>query len=487
MREGRRPLYAHQAVNQFGHGLAAPFVPYYATRLGATTVDLGWLQAFTNLFPNLLQMPWGRLSDRVGRRVPFIVFGTITAMSLFLLIAASASPWQLILVVLVQAIATSMIVPNWSALLGERTDFGRRGRVFGTVSQIGGAMSLAGTLLAAYIVFHAPPTEAHAFQLPFVIAAIVGVASALVLFLVRETKRVVADPSPAPGAAANDHDRRADFLFFVKVQTLYNFFMSMIWPLAPITVAVILGASNFDIVVITVISVVSTIVIQSQVGRLLDRVGPAALIQASRFLFLLVPLAYGFANSLFWIYVITALMGVAVAIVNIAFNAYILDVAPPRKHAEYFGLFNGAIGVVTFAGSLIGGYLARLLSGSWSLWLALLAVYLISFAGRTVGAVLCLRIRDPANYPESVNDVWRRFQRYFAYERHGSAPSALNTPILPPSAHRRESHHPAGERAPREEGSPSVPNPVVPVEPPRARVKEDVVDRDATAVRKERL
>ena len=65
-REGRRPLYANQAIGQFSSGLAAPFVPYYATRIGATTADLGWFSAFNNLFPNLLQLPWGRLSDRVG-------------------------------------------------------------------------------------------------------------------------------------------------------------------------------------------------------------------------------------------------------------------------------------------------------------------------------------------------------------------------------------------------------------------------------------
>ncbi len=419
MREGRRPLYAHQAVGQLGHGLAGPFVPYYATRLGATTADLGWLSAFSNLFPNLLQLPWGRLSDRVGRRVPFIVLGTILSMSLFLLIAASASPWQLILVVLVQSLAISMVVPNWSALLGEKIAFGKRGRAFGSVSRIGGIASLMGTLLAALIVFQAPQTSAEGFHIPFVIAAIVGIASGLVLLLVRETKATVTEGDGSPRTDPTlDAERRADFLYFVKVQSFYNFFMSMIWPLVPITVAVVLGASNLHIVMITVVTAVSTIVLQSQVGRLLDRVGPAALIQASRFLFVLVPLAYGFANDLFFIYLVAVAMGVPTAIVNIAFNAYILDVAPPKKHAEYFGLFNGAIGLVTFAGTLLGGYLARASEGALgSLWLGLLAVYLISFVGRTAGAILSLRIRDPTKYPESVDQVWRRFEHYLVNER----------------------------------------------------------------------
>ena len=393
-------------------------MPYYATRLGATTADLGWLQAFNNLFPNLLQLPWGRLSDRVGRRVPFLVLGSILSSSLFLLIAASASPWQLILIVMFQAIAVSMVAPNWGALLGEKTDHGRRGRVFGALSLIGGIASLAGTLLAAFLVFRAPETQAHAFQLPFMIAGVVGVAAGLVLLLVRETKSVSDGAIPEAFAVLRDGERHRDFLYFVKVQTFYNFFMSFSWPLIPITVAVVLHASNLDIVMITVVSAVSTIVLQTQVGRLLDRVGPVSLIQVSRFLFVLVPLAYGFANNLFWIYLISALMGVPTAIVNVAFNAYLLDVAPPKKHAEYFGVFNGAIGIVTFVGSLAAGYAASWLAAAWgNLWLALLALYLVSFVGRAAGAFLCLRIVDPTKYPESANDVWRRFRHHPANGR----------------------------------------------------------------------
>jgi len=417
-RERRRPLYANQATGQFSSGLAAPFVPYYATRLGATTADLGWLSAFSNLFPNLLQLPWGRLSDRVGRRVPFIVLGMIVSSSLFLLIAASASPWQLILLVMVQAIAVSIVAPNWGALLGEQTEHGRRGRVFGSISMIGGVASLGGTLLAAFLVLRASESEAHAFQLPFVIAAVVGIGAGLVLLLVRETK-VLADGGAAePAGPARDTERDRDFLFFVRVQSVYNFFMSFSWPLIPITVAVVLRASNLDIVMITVVSAVSTIALQTQVGRLLDRVGPVTLIQVSRFLFILVPLAYGLASNLLWVYVISAVMGVPSAIANVAFNAYLLDVAPPKRHGEYFGLFNGAIGLVTFAGCLISGYTANWLTGIWGdVWLALLAMYLVSSAGRTAGAFLCLRIRDPTRYPESVNDVWRHFHHHAASGR----------------------------------------------------------------------
>ncbi|HEV8594676.1 MAG TPA: MFS transporter, partial [Thermoplasmata archaeon] len=405
-----------------------------------------------------LQYPWARLGDRTARRVPFIVFGTILSASLFLLIAASASPWQLILVVMFQAIAISMVAPNWSALLGERTAFGKRGRVFGGISVIGGVSSLSGTLLAAFILFNQPQTEAHPFQVPFVIAAIVGVLSALVLLFVKEGRR----PADGGGVEAADpkteRTRRADFLYFTKVQAFYNFFMSMAWPLIPITTAIVLGASNLHIVMITVVSALSTIVAQSQVGRLVDRVGPVSLIKASRFLFVLVPLAYGFANNLLWIYLVTAVMGVPAAIVNISFNAHIMDVAPPRKHAEYFGIFNGGIGLASFAGSLLGGYAARGLQAVWpgNLWLALLVVYLVSMTGRAAGAFLTLKIHDPTSYPESADEVWRRFQHYFA-NGHSRGPPRSFVPFARSGT--RVGHAAAPAPVPSAASGPSVSEP----------------------------
>lgn len=416
-----------------------------------------------------MQLPWGRASDRVGRRVPFIVLGTILSALLFLLIAASASPWQLIFVVLFQAIAISMVAPNWSALLGEKTVFGARGRVFGKVSVVGGITSLGGTLLAAVIVLQAPQTSAEGYHEAFLIAAIAGVASALVVLLVREAKATAAAGGEKGADPAREAERRRDFYYFTKVQAFYNFFMSLSWPLIPITVAVVLGASNLDIVMITVVSALSTIVLQSQVGRLLDRVGPVALIQASRWLFVIVPLAYGLANNLFWIYLISALMGVPTAIVNISFNAYILDVAPRRKNAEYFGVFNGVIGVVTFVGSLLGGYAARALQDAWAgnVWLALLVVYLVSFVGRGVGAYLCMRIRDPASYPESANAMWRRFE---ARVTNGSR-SAMPAPLaaLRSSSRSRKANGKA-DPGPRPEVSDPAPPPAPrDGEPPNAK------------------
>jgi MFS family permease len=203
----------------------------------------------------------------------------------------------------------------------------------------------------------------------------------------------------------NGDEKLCEFRFFVKTQVFYNFFMSFIWPIMTITQITVLKASNLEVAILSLIGSVATVAVQSQVGKLMDRVGPVNMISASRFMLVIVPLVYGFATSMYHLYVMNLLLGVALAIGNVAFSGYILDIAPPRKRGEYFANFNTAIGSVTFVGSLIGGYMANYLMGFWGLWYGLLAVYTVSFAGRLAGAIWTLKVKECRNYPERMRDV----------------------------------------------------------------------------------
>jgi MFS family permease len=97
---------------------------------------------------------------------------------------------------------------------------------------------------------------------------------------------------------------------------------------------------------------------------------------------------------------------------NVAFFAYILDVAPEEKKAEYFAVYNTIIGVATFFGSIIGGYLAFFFldhfAGSDQWVLGLGAVYAISAFGRAAGAVWFFKLKDPVKYPETLTGLTKK-------------------------------------------------------------------------------
>ena len=400
-----KALYANQVAGSFGSGVAAPFIANYANRLGASVVDLGWLQSIQNFFPNAFQIPWARMSGRVGRRVPFIVVGTSLAAIAYLMMIVSSTALLVILAVLFQAIATSAVVPAWSSLIGDKVPVPTRGRTLGRISRWAGLSGVVGGIVAAILVQTAPPDSASAFHPLFAAATVAGLTAAAVMFSLREKRTPQKSHENGGGHVASEDQRRCDFRFFVKTQVFYSFFMSFIWPIMIITQMDVLGASNTDLTILSLGLSFSMVAVQSRVGRLMDRVGPMSLITASRFMLIVVPLTYGLANHVYQLLVMNILLGAAFAIGNVAFSGYILDVAPPSKRAEYFATYNTAIGTVTFVGSLIGGYLAEALMGAWGMWLGLLAVYLMSTSGRLAGAVMTLRLKDCRRYPERMKDV----------------------------------------------------------------------------------
>src|SRR5438094_10449436 len=65
-------------VDVVGFGLIIPLLPFYAERFGASAQLVTLLLAIFSLMSILAAPPWGRLSDRIGRR-PVLVAGMAAA------------------------------------------------------------------------------------------------------------------------------------------------------------------------------------------------------------------------------------------------------------------------------------------------------------------------------------------------------------------------------------------------------------------------
>jgi MFS family permease len=411
----------NQVGVNLGKGMADPYVPYLAIQLGATPAQLGWLQAFTNLFPTVMQVPWGKLSDFMGRRIPFLIIGGVMSFSLYFFMMGAIGAWQLIIIVAVQMFIGSMMIPTWSALVGDVTTVRNRGSVMGRFFAVSSLASLIGTLFAGAVIPNAGSTVER-FALPFFLAGVSGIVGSAVLYEIMEAKRrLYASPktifkfSLKSFIFISDLTENKFFRNLVVLNTTFNFIMSIIWPILYLTYVEVLDVSAFEIGIITVISVGATLFFQTKVGKLLDLIGPMPQILISRFAFISVPIVYALATEVWHIYVLNALLGFANAMANVAFFAYILDVAPVEKKGEYFAVYNTMIGIATFIGSVIGGYLAWFFldyyGGDWVVGLG--AVYAISAFGRAACSVWFLKLRDPVKYPETLRGVVKKtFRRW---------------------------------------------------------------------------
>jgi MFS-type transporter involved in bile tolerance (Atg22 family) len=107
-----------------------------------------------------------------------------------------------------------------------------------------------------------------------------------------------------------------------------------------------------------------------------------------RFSLVTVPLAYAFVPDLNVLTAIGLFWCLSQALGSASQTAYLLEATPKEHRGSFTAIYNLTIGVVTFFGSLIGGYFSDYTISVFGLITGLQIVYSVSIVGRTIGAGL---------------------------------------------------------------------------------------------------
>ncbi len=86
-------LFSVIVIDLIGFGIVVPILPFYAVQYGANATILGLVLTSYSAMQFLFSGPWGRLSDRIGRRPVILITLVGTSFSLILLGMARSIPW----------------------------------------------------------------------------------------------------------------------------------------------------------------------------------------------------------------------------------------------------------------------------------------------------------------------------------------------------------------------------------------------------------
>ena len=155
-------------ISMLGMGIVSPFLPIYADTLGASSLDVGLVQAAFNISSIATLLFVGRLSDRYGRK-SFLSAGLfiLTVSSVGLMFAND--PLHLILWRLVQGLGASAHLPIAQAYLGDITPEGGEGKWMGYFNAVLFAGIGAGPLAGGII------TDAFNIKTTFLVMAVLNV------------------------------------------------------------------------------------------------------------------------------------------------------------------------------------------------------------------------------------------------------------------------------------------------------------------------
>ncbi|MEM0158308.1 MAG: MFS transporter [Thermoplasmataceae archaeon] len=374
-----------------GATAASSFVGVFGVYLGASASEMGWLQSSSTALSNGGQIFWGRLSDRIGLRRPFLIAGSGILALLWYIMSYSSSPLSLIVTYALISLFGSLITVNWFSLIADQTESSTRGRFLSIIN----ILSSVGTIISLIVMtFLFTGTEKNDIFIPFSTAAGSYVVSGILMAMLKEENHKIRGAGSIRKTIGNLKSEHHFYRYFVAMN-VQGIFWSMAWPMFPITIVSVMNFSLSQVAYLTVASLSVTIAVQYILGKLTDRINRPPVIFANRAMLSLIPVMYALFSNFPQFIILEVYSGFLGSIQNVVMNSYLLDIVPSAHRAEYISIMNGFNGLIYLIGALIGGYLLQELLSFFPLHTALEVAYFCVFAGRLGSSFLFMRLKEP--------------------------------------------------------------------------------------------
>lgn len=327
-----------------------PVLPAFVTgTLRGSVASLGLIEGVAECTATALRVVTGWLSDRVGRRKPFILFGygLSTAAKGGLALAGS---WSAVLALrFSDRVGKGLRSPARDALIADSVPRGQVGRAFG----LHRAMDTLGAVLgplAAFALLAARPGD---LRRVFLVAIVPAILSLLVL------ANFVRAPRVAPRA-----DRRSlwDGLGGLGGPVYRFILVSGVFALASSSLAFVLlrAGQAFEPAHVPLVYVVYNVVYAAlswPLGHLSDRIGRRPLLFAAYLSFAACYALLAWQATAASVLLAFVGLGVHSALLEGTQRSMLADLAGPERRGTAYGVYYAAVGAALLPASVVGGLL----------------------------------------------------------------------------------------------------------------------------------
>ncbi len=163
-----------------GFGIILPLLPFYATSMGATPLDVGLIMASYSLMQLVFSPVWGSLSDRYGRR-PLLILGLFGSAISYVVFGLASTLGVLLVSRLIAGIMGAN-VPVAQAIIADSTSPERRARGMGLLGAAFGLGFIFGPAIGGTL------SHLWGYSAPgFAAAALTGINAVAAVFFLPET------------------------------------------------------------------------------------------------------------------------------------------------------------------------------------------------------------------------------------------------------------------------------------------------------------
>ena len=348
-----------------------PLLPVFVTRvLGGSVISLGIIEGAADAISSLLKVVAGQLSDRTGRRRPFVIAGYAIAGLTRPLISVAAS-WQHVFAIRVSdRVGKGLRGAPRDAMLAALAPSTERGRVFGFHRAMDHAGAVVGPLVAASFLWFFPEQYRTLFALTIIPGAL---AVGMLLFVPevspKDQKRApngassyeaATPPSPTSAEGASPTSGASPplplslrrFLIILAIFTLGNSTDAFL--LLQLSEA---GLPTLYLPIVWAGLHAIKAGLSTSGGALSDRFGRRRMIIGGWIVYAIVYAGFALTDALIPLLAWFFAYGIYFALVEGSEKALIADLTPAGIEGRTFGWYNAVLGFGALAASLLFGVL----------------------------------------------------------------------------------------------------------------------------------
>lgn len=390
-------------------GAGETYFSAFALFFKATTAQIGLLASLPPLVSSLSQLISAWLARKTPTRRQVILAGATLQAFIWLplillpqLMPTLAVPLIIGCIIIYHA-AGSIVIPQWSSLMGDLVPERRRGRYFAHRTRYT-SISAFLALIAAGIVLHYFQQQQFAvygFVAIFSVAALARCISLYHLTYLVDVHHETVDEFPRLYVVlARDWWRQLRRSRFFHFSTFFAFMQTAVAIGSPFIAVYMLRDLQFSYVEFMLLNA-ATVLMQfltlNAWGRISDAFGNRLILQVTGFGIPFIPALWLVSHNFWYLLAVQLCSGLMWAGFNLSAVNFLYDLIPAPKRATYLAAHNIITNIGIFGGALLGGFLGSIIpksftlaGASYTLHSSLLGVLLVSFIVRLIVAGLFL-------------------------------------------------------------------------------------------------
>jgi MFS family permease len=354
MEKKPRNIYYVGLLSFFGgisQDIFVPILPLYlANVLGFDKTFIGVSEGLVTAGASIFKIIAGFLTDRFGKKKPFIFLGYFLSLVARPLLALTTASGAILGLRFLDGIGKGMKDSPKDALIADSTKEHNRGKEFGIARMLDTFGSVLGPLLLFVLLFFLKDSPAKYHIILLVTAVPLFITLAILQFKVVETPSAAKASEPAGVVALPTR-----FYLFLGIMIVFSLGNSS-------DAFLILRAQNLGVVLLAIPLVYALFnfvyaIASVPLGSLSDRIGREKVILMGWLAYALAYSGFAYANASYQIWFLFAFYGLYYATTEGVAKAFVADMVSSSHRGRAYGIYNTALGLITLPASLIAGYL----------------------------------------------------------------------------------------------------------------------------------